>query len=148
MNRQENAVANFDSMNCNQAVLTVFGNEFGLSEKQCFDLGLGFGGGMGRQGKTCGTVTAAYMIIGLWCARQSNDKTKQKALAVEKITEFNRRFTVSNAGTDCRELLKYDLSIPAEAEKARSENLFNTVCPGLVKHAVSILESMLKLEKN
>lgn len=130
-------------MNCNQAVITVFGPQYGVSEKQCFDMGLAFGGGMARQGKTCGAVTGAYMAIGLWSARQTEDSREQKLLAVEKVAEFNRLFHEKHGSLECKTLLKYDLSIPEEAKKASELGLFNSICPELVGSSAEILTHLL-----
>ena len=52
-------------MNCAQSVLSVFCQEFKLDRNQALRIAMGFGGGMGRTGKTCGAVTGAYMVLGL-----------------------------------------------------------------------------------
>lgn len=143
MNQQEKAIQNFETMNCNQAVLSVFGPQYGITEEECFSLGLSFGGGMARQGKTCGAVTGAYLVIGLWCARQSPDKSFQKKLAVEKVAEFNKMFEANHKSLDCKTLLNYDLSKPDEAIKAGELGLFDTICPKLVGSSAEILTEIL-----
>ena len=50
--------------NCAQAILCAYSDELGLSKKQAFDLGFNFGSGM-KNGGTCGTITAALMVLGL-----------------------------------------------------------------------------------
>jgi hypothetical protein len=40
-------------------------------------------------------------------------------------------------------LLGYNLSMPEDYEKARSKDLFTTVCPKFVADSVSILETIL-----
>lgn len=143
MNNREKAIHQFNQMNCNQSVITVFGPQLGVPENVCFNMGLAFGSGMGRQGKTCGAVTGAYMAIGLWSAKQFDDTRQQKKLAVEKVAEFNRRFLEKHGSLDCKTLLKYDLSLPAEAEKAAEMGLFDTVCPELVGSSADILTTLL-----
>ena len=65
MLRSENARLNMveSKMNCAQSVLTAFSDELGLDRNTALRLARGFGGGMGRTGKTCGAVTGAYMVI-------------------------------------------------------------------------------------
>lgn len=143
MNKSTRAISNFETMNCNQAVLSVFGPNFGLSEEMCFNVGLSFGGGMGRQGKTCGVVTGAYIVIGLWCSNQIGDIAQKKQLAVEKVKEFNDLFIQNQVGFECKSLLKYDISISEERKKIEELNLFNTICPKLVGQSTEILEKIL-----
>lgn len=143
MTKQEKAVLNFNSMNCNQAVFTAFGPDYGLKEDDCFTLGLSFGAGMGRQGKTCGAVTGAYLVIGLWCAKQLQNKQEQKQLAVQKVHEFNKQFQLEHGSHDCKVLLKHDLSNPNEYQLATDLGLFDTLCPKFVGSAANILEKIL-----
>ena len=143
MNKKEKAIKNFETLNCNQSVLAAFGPGFGVDEKLCLKLGLGFGGGMARQGKTCGVVTGAYLVIGLWSAEQSKDKTEIKKIAYDKIEEFNQRFTAIHENTECKSLLKYDMSIPEEAQKIEMLGLTEKICPILVGSSAEILEDIL-----
>jgi C_GCAxxG_C_C family probable redox protein len=144
MDRKQLAIENFKTMNCNQAVLATLGPELGLSEELCLSVGLSFGGGMGREGKTCGAVTGAYVVIGLWSSKQSPNLQEQKKIAAEKVKEFNRAFIEKNKSIECKSLLNYDLSILEEAEKANKMGLFNTLCPVFVAHSVKVLEELLK----
>lgn len=143
MTKQEKAIKNFETMNCNQAVLVTFGPDFGISVDLCFKLGLSFGGGMGKQGKTCGVVTGAYTVIGLWSSLQSDDKVIQKQLAIEKVKEFNDNFIEISGNLDCKSLLEYDMSIPEELETIEKLELFDTVCPKLIAQSTGILEKIL-----
>lgn len=137
------AQSNFKTMNCNQSVLATYGSQYGISKELCFSLGLSFGGGMGKQGKTCGAATGAYMVIGLWSSQQSNDPSKQKEMAAVKVQEFNKLFEEKHNSTSCTELLGYNMSKPEGLEKIQEKDLFSAICPGLVGDAVEILEQIL-----
>ena len=66
MNKSEHAVAEFQSgLNCSQAVLAEYAQEYGLPLEMALRIAAGFGGGMGRTGGACGAVTGAVMVIGL-----------------------------------------------------------------------------------
>lgn len=143
MNNQEKAIKNFNTMNCNQSVLAVYGPDYGIPEETCFQLGLSYGGGMGKQGKTCGAVTGAYTVIGLWSAQQSNDQMEQKKIAVEKVQEFNRIYEKANGGLECKSLLKYDMTNPKDMEIILEKDLFNTLCPKLVANSTAVLDKIL-----
>lgn len=144
MDNQEKAIKNFETMNCNQAVFCTYGPKFGVDEKLCLKLGLAYGGGMGRQGRTCGAVTGAYTVIGLWCAEQpAKEKAETKKLAFEKVQEFDRLFMEKNGSLECKELLGYNLSIATEAQKIETLGLFKTICPELVGCSARILDEIL-----
>jgi C_GCAxxG_C_C family probable redox protein len=127
-------------MNCAQSVLTAFSDELGLDKAIALKLARGFGGGMGRSGKTCGAVTGAYMVIGLAESKAAREGVEA---VYARVREFNERFIELHGSTSCTELLRCDLSDADELARARSEGLFVRVCPCFVKDAVEILEKML-----
>ena len=141
MTRSEDAYLNMieSKMNCAQSVLTAFSNELGLDRPTALKLARGFGGGMGRTGKTCGAVSGAYMVIGL-----SESKTARDGIEAvyAKVQEFTRRFVELHGSTSCTDLLNCDLSDPSELARARTENLFTKSCPYFVKDAVELIEQL------
>lgn len=143
MNVKETASGYFGAMNCYQSVLSTFGPNYNLSKEQCFNLGISFLGGMGKQGKTCGAVTGSYTVIGLWCAMQTTDINEQKALAIKKVQEFNDLFETKNGSTECKTLLGYNMSIPEEAKLIQEKEIIPQVCPVVIGDAAEILEKIL-----
>lgn len=129
-------------MNCCQSTLTAFCEELGLDRNLALKLALGFGGGMGSMGKTCGAVTGAYMIIGLQQDLKAADADKIKERSRKLVRDFSRKFTDLHGSTECKDLLGCDLSQPGEREAARDKGLLDTVCPKLVHDAVEILENL------
>jgi C_GCAxxG_C_C family probable redox protein len=144
MKKAESAAQNIASgkMNCSQSVLTAFCGEYGLDPKLARQLALGFGGGMGRTGRTCGAVTGAYMVLGLKheLNAQNGQEVKEKVYALVK--EFDRQFCAVNKSTVCKDLLGCDLGTPEGAAFAKEKGLFTTLCPKFVKDAVEILEGL------
>jgi len=55
-----------EDKNCSQAVLLGFADRFSIREEHALSIASGFGAGMGRLQKTCGAVSGAYMVIGLY----------------------------------------------------------------------------------
>jgi C_GCAxxG_C_C family probable redox protein len=131
-------------MNCAQAVLIAYCEQFGLERSLALKLAQGFGGGMGRMGGTCGAVTGAYMVLGLaqkmWDdnPRQSLDRT------YELVREFNQRFKALHGSVICKELVSCDLSTSEGLAEARNKKIFTTVCPDFVSDSVKILEAMIQ----
>ncbi|MBN1188363.1 MAG: C_GCAxxG_C_C family protein [Dehalococcoidales bacterium] len=145
MNRADSAAENIAAgrMNCAQSVLTAFSGELGMDKEQALKIALGFGGGMGRTGKTCGAVTGAYMVIGLKQEKQNVENAREvKDRVYALVRDFNHRFMAVRGSTDCKDLLGCDLSTP-EGQAASKEKGFSfTLCPGFVRDAVKILEEM------
>jgi C_GCAxxG_C_C family probable redox protein len=143
MNNAERAAELFDSgLNCCQAVLTVFGEPYGLCPATAKRVARAFGGGMGRLGKTCGAVSGAVAVLGL--ASDREDESEAKKVSYSYVQEFFRRFEALHGATDCRGLLGTDVSTEEGYKQARESELFKNVCPAFVKDAATILEELLE----
>lgn len=145
MNKAEEAYARMATgrMNCSQAVLSSFGEEFGLENNLALKLAQGFGGGMGRAGKTCGAVTGAYMVLGLAQTQSSQNPRKNIEKTYTLVQQFNQEFESLYGSVLCRQLIGYDLSTPEGLAEAREKTVFSSKCPEFVRDSVKILESLL-----
>jgi len=102
-----------------------------------------FGGGMAQMGQTCGSVTGAFMVIGLKYGRTRADDDEAKRRTYALVREFVEQFKARNGTILCRELLGCDISTPEGNRAAKEKGLFSIVCPGFVRDAVGILEKIL-----
>ncbi len=144
MSKQDDAVNKFcDGLSCSQAVLSTYGIEYGLDTELALKIATGFGGGLARQGGTCGAVTGAVMVIGLNRGSLSSADREAKEETYRAIREFLQRFERECGSTICRELLGCDISQPSGYARAREQNLFQTHCPGYVGSAMGILEEII-----
>ena len=144
MSRVEQAVFCFRSgLNCSQAILSTYGEQFGLAKEAALKLAAGFGGGMGRMAGTCGAVTGAFMVIGLVHSMTKKGDLQQKDLSYEYIRKFAETFRGRNRTLVCRELMGVDVSTPEGFAEAKEKNIARTICPKYVRDAAEILEEML-----
>ena len=67
-----------------------------------------------------------------------------KARSYRMTEEYMNRFIERNGSVVCRELLGYDLSKPHEREEIVKKNLFRTLCPEMIRSAVSILDELIE----
>jgi C_GCAxxG_C_C family probable redox protein len=144
MDSVERAALSFkEGFNCAQAVLSAYGPELGLNRELALKVAGAFGGGMGRQGETCGAVTGAFMAIGLKCGvAKADEEAKEKTYRLVK--EFTEAFKARNGSTICRELLGLDIGTVEGRKKATEKKLFTTLCPKLVRDAAEIIGQMLR----
>ncbi len=143
MSRVEDAVSCFcRGAACSQAILGTYGPSVGLPREQGMKLASGFAGGM-RLAQTCGTVTGAFMVLGLKLAGPNCDQRDGRNDVYAAMRDFATRFQQRNNTVVCKELLGCDISTPEGAQKATKEGLFRTICPKLVQDAAEILEEML-----
>lgn len=146
MKKEETAVEYFRSrFNCSQAVLVVFGTDYGLSENDCLKIGCGFGGGMGRQQLTCGAVTGAVMALGLKYGKGSGDPEEKKTRTYIKTRELFSEFCKINGSSVCKELLNgLDMNDPEDHKKIMELGLFETLCEKYVADAVKITGKLIQ----
>jgi len=131
-------------MNCSQAVLTAYCEQFGLERSMALKLAQGFGGGMGRMGGTCGAVTGAYMVLGLAQKMRDENPGQSRDRTYELVREFNERFKALHGSVICKELISYDLSTSEGLAEARDKKIFTTICPDFVSDSVKILGAMIQ----
>lgn len=139
MKKSEIAIENFKSLNCAQSVLLTYAEELKLDKKNALTIALGFGSGM-TTGETCGAVTGSYMVLGLKINTEGKTIQEIKAESKANIGRFNDLFIAKHGSLQCKKLLGVDLSEAEGLQKAREQNLFNTVCVSLVASAAHILE--------
>lgn len=143
--RVEKAIKIFhpDNCSCSQAMAVAFGPAAGLDEATARAVGRGFGGGISAHGLTCGAVTGAIMVLGVYAGRIEPDDKKAKQKAYELAHEFTRRFKDRHRTITCKELIGLDLSTE-EGRKLNSDmKVTRTRCPAFVRTAAEILDDML-----
>lgn len=146
MKKADNAIEYFrNKFNCSQAVFTVFGTEYRLTENECLKAACAFGGGMGRQQLTCGAVTGAMMVLGLEYGKGLNDSEEKKQFTYLKTRELFAEFIKLNGSVNCRELLNgLDLNDPEDHKKIMEQKLFDTNCEKYIADSVIIVENTMK----
>lgn len=144
MNNQIKAKELFlDAYNCSQSTLGVFSEKFKIPFHLAVNLASGFGAGMSYQGKTCGAVTGAYMVIGLLSGEKFNEPEMVKENAYQLITKFNKHFISKFGSVNCNEILNIDISTPEGLEEGREKELFTKKCPLIVQEAVAFIDKEL-----
>lgn len=144
MSKSGHAVEQFQGgLNCSQAVLAAYAEDYGVELESALKIACGFGGGMGRMGHTCGAVTGAVMVLGLSECGPDPRASTAKGHTYGRVQEFLSRFQAMHSTTDCRDLLDCDISTPEGYAEATGQGLFQAKCPKFVEDAVEILEDLL-----
>jgi C_GCAxxG_C_C family probable redox protein len=146
MGKTEQAASYFrQGYACSQSVLLTFAEQLGLTHELAERIAGGFGGGMGRTGRTCGAVSGAVMALGL--AFTGNFAGEGSAAAKEqmyaRVRQFFDEFQNLHGSLDCNTLLCVDIATAERRSQAREQGKFSTLCPLLVGDAVRIVDAML-----
>ncbi|SHH52844.1 C_GCAxxG_C_C family probable redox protein [Sporobacter termitidis DSM 10068] len=138
---QEAADTLASGFNCAQSVFSAFSEDYGLPRETALKIAGGLGGGV-RCGELCGAVSGGALVVGLHSGQDKPGDIQAKEQCNQETTEFVCKFREKNGSCVCRDLLGMDISVGDNRMKAKELNLFNTVCVGLIKSAVEILEDM------
>lgn len=143
MTGPEKVVQRFcDGSLCSQAVISVYGPQYGLDAELGTRLATGFGGGIARTGETCGAVNGAIMVLGLAYGPEHGEEREAREAVYDRVRIFRERFLERHGSLSCRELLGRNIGDPEELERMREENLFRAKCPVFLRSAGEILESL------
>lgn len=131
---------------CSQAILSIYGEEFGLLDREtALRIAAPFVGGL-REGQTCGSVIGALMVLGLKYSPEKCEKISKCDDLYARVKDFCARFAARTGSCTCKDLLGRDISTPEGLKEAEKLGLFRTHCPMMVRTAGDILEEMLQEE--
>ena len=135
----EKAATRFlEGYNCAQSVLLTMFEHWNGENELIPKIATAFGGGIGRCGSVCGALTGGVMALGIKYG--TNEPSLEKRLKVYKLAQkFLERFEKHHGSVMCRELIRYDFSVPEELEKARKARIFEEKCVNFVRKAVETL---------
>ena len=128
---------------CSQSLLLAFAPRFGLDPAMAARLASPFGGGIARQGRVCGAITGALMVIGLHVGNATAEDRDAKEAAYEKIRALMARFAETHGTTECRDLTGYDLGTPEGYAAATEAAVFTRRCPEFVRTAAVLAADVL-----
>lgn len=144
MSRIEKAVSSFKGdFNCAQSILSTYAIQYGLNRDTALKLATGFGGGMARLGRTCGAVSAGFMVIGLKYGMGIKEDIDVKEKTYQLIREFSDQFQGIYGSSTCKELLGCDINTLDGKNYYSQNEFFDRKCLKYVKTAAEILEKIL-----
>jgi C_GCAxxG_C_C family probable redox protein len=137
-----------DGCNCSQSVLTVFAERYGLDDSLAMRIATGLGGGVGRMGGVCGTLTGAALVVGLEQGPTTREGRNAKEATYAATRRLQERFIERHGSNQCRDLLEKDLSSDVEYQQAKELGLFKTRCPHYVETVVTLLDEWFTEKKS
>lgn len=140
INKAKQLFAN--NVNCAQSTLAVHASDYGISEELAFKLASAMGGGMGHQGKTCGAILGAYLVLGLEFGNQIPNDLDSKIMLRKASNLFLEKFNKKHGNTDCPLLLKKDFRIAEELEEIQETGLTKKLCPNFIQSSIEIIQEV------
>ena len=100
-------------LNCAQAVVCAFAEDFGMDVKIAARMTSSFGAGMAQLGEVCGAVSGAFATYGFICGYDETDidsagesVSKLKSAHYKELKKISRAFVEKHDTYLCRELLR------------------------------------------
>ena len=144
MSKSKIAKENFThGLNCSQAIVSQYAEHYQLDASIACRLATAFGGGMGRQGNTCGALTGSYIVLGLEYGSASPSEKENKETTYEKVQLLTKKFEQKHGSCNCRDLLGCDISTNEGQQQVKEQGLHKSKCPGFVEDVVEILDTMI-----
>lgn len=149
MDHSQKARELFESgYNCTQAVVCAFCDVTGMEIDQAARLSSAFGGGMGRLREVCGTVSAAFLVLGAVEGYSDPGDPEAKKRLYARVREFAARFREKEGSIICKELLaksavdRKQIEPGGDPEARTPEYYRKRPCPALCALSAQILDEM------
>lgn len=142
--KEEIAQYAFNSdLNCAQSVITTFAKDLHLDYEVAKNISCGFGGGMGRLQQTCGAVTGAFMVLGLYNSQKYASNNDAKNNTYSMIHTYKDRFLSLHNSLTCKDLINCDLNTEEGQVYFKKNNLKANVCEKCITDSVKIVTDLM-----
>ncbi len=145
VSRADRAEALFrQGYNCAQSVFAAFCDLTGIDEKAALRISSPFGGGMGRMREVCGTLSGAFMVLGVLYGYDDGDAKEEKAELYRRVREIAGRFKEKHGTIICSELLANTAQTAGNEPTPRTDEFYKArPCAKYVRDAAEILDEFL-----
>lgn len=145
--RAERAAQLFmEGYNCGQAAAIVFADRYGLTTAQMARISAAFGGGIGRQRMTCGTVLAMAVLAGLEETGGNPAEREATARCMNVTRQLTEDFKEQFGSAVCGEILGlkgFDKAHGKSTDSPIPQQFCSKPCALKVMMAVRIFEKYL-----
>ncbi len=127
---------------CSQAILTVYGEPYGVSPEQAKCIGRTFCGMISSRGwEACGYVMGGLIAL----AHQHNGPDEKEAREATKKAAFTflEKVKEKYGSIKCKDLLGVDMATEEGRQKVQEEKLTAQICPSLGLEIATILEGVV-----
>jgi C_GCAxxG_C_C family probable redox protein len=127
---------------CAESTLVALQTIFGLENPGDSSAATALNGGIAYSGGMCGAVSGAAMALGrlaeLRLVDHQDAKRTARRLTQQLIADFEAEFSSSS----CRDLIDFEISIPAEHDAFIASNVWRTTCMRQIEFSVERLASL------
>lgn len=124
---------------CAESALVALQTIFDLPDPADSSLAMAFNGGIAYSGGMCGAITGAAMALGKLASVRIGDHQKAKGTARRLTQDLIAAFETEFDSSKCRNLIDYEISIPAQHDAFIASNVWRTTCMRQIEFAIELL---------
>ena len=125
---------------CCEAIVLAITEYMGMENDLFLKISAPFGGGMANNGASCGSLLAAYICMGIFRGRSSENENRKKAC--EPADRIFHKFCCKYGSPNCSAIVGYDKKDPTAVE-LYGQKIKNEVCIPLTKEVTRwVLEEL------
>ena len=140
MNKEKLEELSKKEYNCSQTVFAYFAYDLGMDEELAMKTATAFERGM-LKSETCGTLTGAYMALGL---KYGSSDFEKKLKLEEMVHKLDKEFEKKNKSKKCINLLGVDVNTNEGMKIALEEDLLSDVCGRCISSSIEITEKIME----
>jgi C_GCAxxG_C_C family probable redox protein len=130
--------------NCAQSVFAGCAASNELDEQKRLALAAPFGGGIARQGETCGALSGALLALGeAGGAAMITDPDAGRKVLYKQAQQLTRDFRSAHGSILCHELTGCILCTEDGQRSYQKRELHQNLCSGIVASAVELVDKIL-----
>jgi C_GCAxxG_C_C family probable redox protein len=131
---------------CCEAIVLAVSEHFDCKDDLLLKISTPFGGGMTSNGAVCGSLIAAYLCMGIFKGRASENESRNNAC--EPANRIFNKFCQKYGSPNCRDITGYDKKDP-KAVELYGKKVKCEVCIPLTKEVTRwILEELNQENEN
>lgn len=133
-----------DGYMCSESIVMAFAEIMGIERDTAAKISCAFAGGM-SQGRTCGAVSGAVMVIGLAYGSGLVRDPYAKDRCFQLTQEFSARFKHIRHTLECHDILRMNHIDPENPNEMRTLRE-KTLCADIVKESMTLLLGIMNEE--
>ncbi len=127
---------------CAETSLIVLQELYGLPDATDSSPAMALNGGVAYSGGVCGAISGAAMAVGKLAAQRIANHKEAKRIARRIVARLMDQFQAEFGACNCRDLIKWDISIPEEHDAFIQSGVWRDTCMSQVEFCVGKLYSL------
>lgn len=131
---------------CAETSLVALQQIYGLPDATDSSAAMALNGGVAYAGGVCGAISGAAMAVGRLAGERVADHRRAKGIARRMVQMLMAEFEADFGGTNCSDLIDYEISIPSEHDAFIASGVWRDTCMKQLEFSVSRLEALSDIE--